>query len=786
MAKNKRKTAPMHNMHSYFGKKGRVDQGLAVDDGLEQNNSVDSPELIEQEPEDLDEEIPIAQPTPAPTVQRGNDDDSAVLIVQRDPGLRCQIWDYPPNVQEKARLAYMKHGPYQFQKDEYPLDDAANHPRKFQYHWFKTFPWLEYSPTTDAVYCFPCFLFYRKPLGRKGSDKFTVEGFRKWKKVNSGKDCAFLTHMGKDSKSAHNYALKCYDNLKNKSCHMEQLVERQTEEDIKRNRLRLKVTIDVLRWLTFQACAFRGHDESVDSKNQGNFLEMVKLLAAYDDEIGAVVLGNAPQNARYTSPMIQKEILHIIASNVQSEIRKEIGAAKFCLLVDESRDESKREQMAVVIRFVDKKGFTRERFLDIIHVLDTTSATLKHELSSVLVQHQLDVLNIRGQGYDGASNMRGEWNGLQAKFMEECPYAYYVHCFAHQLQLALVAASKEVADVHNFFDHLALIVTTVVSSSKRNDELHAHQVAEMENLIELSELETGRGANQVGTLQRPCDTRWSSHYASVCSLLKLYKPTFLVLKSIATSKGSGTSPSARAKASGAVKLMMSFDFIFILHVMKELMGITDLLCKKLQQKSQDIVNAMDDVKTTKLLIQELRDNGWSKLKGDVLSFCVKQGVKTPEFGELYVDFINSRAEDESTVEHHYRCEIFMVVVDQQAQELNCRFNKQATELLIMCTSLDPKNSFSSFNIDIVCSLASKFYPADFEEQERENLRCQLRHYEHDIPTNPKFQNLTTISELCQQLAATGKNDDYHLIDRYIMFYDTVLVDSVIAKVLIIF
>jgi hypothetical protein len=352
---------------------------------------------------------------------------------------------------------------------------------------------------------------------------------------------------------------------------------------------------------------------------------------------------------------------------------------------------------------------------------------------------------------------------------------------AHQ-----VAASKEVADVHNFFDHLALIVTTVVSSSKRNDELHAHQVAEMENLIELSELETGRGANQVGTLQRPCDTRWSSHYASVCSLLKLYKPTFLVLKSIATSKGSGTSPSARAKASGAVKLMMSFDFIFILHVMKELMGITDLLCKKLQQKSQDIVNAMDDVKTTKLLIQELRDNGWSKLKGDVLSFCVKQGVKTPEFGELYVDFINSRAEDESTVEHHYRCEIFMVVVDQQAQELNCRFNKQATELLIMCTSLDPKNSFSSFNIDIVCSLASKFYPADFEEQERENLRCQLRHYEHDIPTNPKFQNLTTISELCQQLAATGKNDDYHLIDRYIMFYDTVLVDSVIAKVLIIF
>jgi hypothetical protein len=40
--------------------------------------------------------------------------------------------------------------------------------------------------------------------------------------------------------------------------------------------------------------------------------------------------------------------------------------------------------------------------------------------------------------------MRGEWNGLQSKFIEECPFAFYAHCFAHQLQLALVAASKEV------------------------------------------------------------------------------------------------------------------------------------------------------------------------------------------------------------------------------------------------------------------------------------------------------------------------------------------------------
>jgi hypothetical protein len=38
-------------------------------------------------------------------------------------------------------------------------------------------------------------------------------------------------------------------------------------------------------------------------------------------------------------------------------------------------------------------------------------------------------------------------------------------------------------------------------------------------------------------------------------------------------------------------------------------------------------------------------------------------------------------------------DIFTVAVDQQLHELNSRFNEQATELLILCTTLDPKDSF---------------------------------------------------------------------------------------------
>nr|KYP39172.1 hypothetical protein KK1_039536 [Cajanus cajan] len=69
--------------------------------------------------------------------------------------------------------------------------------------------------------------------------------------------------------------------------------------------------------------------ETSESRNQGNFLEMIKLIASYNDEVAKVVLENAPYNCKYTSHKIQKEIL-------------------FCIIVDEARDESKKEQMALV------------------------------------------------------------------------------------------------------------------------------------------------------------------------------------------------------------------------------------------------------------------------------------------------------------------------------------------------------------------------------------------------------------------------------------------------------
>ena len=72
--------------------------------------------------------------------------------------------------------------------------------------------------------------------------------------------------------------------------------------------------------LAFQGCAFRGRDERPNSINRGNFLHIVKLLGSYNDNI-AKVLDKALKNASYTSPKIQKEILHIFSTKVKNAVR---------------------------------------------------------------------------------------------------------------------------------------------------------------------------------------------------------------------------------------------------------------------------------------------------------------------------------------------------------------------------------------------------------------------------------------------------------------------------------
>jgi hypothetical protein len=207
------------------------------------------------------------------------------------------------------------------------------------------------------------------------------------------------------------------------------------------------------------------------------------------------------------APSIQKDIVKAAAHETSKAIICDIKDDLFSILIDESRDSSVKEQMSIVLRYVDKKGHVIERFFGVVHVANTCAISLKLALESLFAKYNLSLSRVRGQGYDGASNMQGEFNGLKSLILKEHKCAFYVHCFAHQLQLALVAVAKKDDDIAWFFVVVNNLSNVVGASCKRRDIFRESQSLNVNEGLESGEISSGRGLNQESTLTRAGDTR---------------------------------------------------------------------------------------------------------------------------------------------------------------------------------------------------------------------------------------------------------------------------------------
>lgn len=376
--------------------------------------------------------------------------------IERDPGLRKQIGDYAtPEIRDAVRREYLKKGPFQPYGHNFPHNPTDK--RVFREEWFDEFDWLEYSVKENKAYCFHCYLF-KQPVShvKFGGNVFNQDGYKNWKKAME----YFRLHVG-STKSAHNNARRHYTDFKNQKQSVAYAMTTQTERSHLEYQDRLMAIMGVVRYLLRQGLAFRGHDESKTSRNKGNFRELLDWYAERCKAAADVLNDNAPGNHQMTCHDIQKQMVQACAEKTTEVIMNELGHSHFSLLVDESRDASIREQMAVIIRFLNIKGDILERLLAVKHVVNTTSASLKRSLDEVFATHGLSMSRLRGQGYDGASNMRGQLNGLKKLVLDENPHAFYVHCFAHQLQLVVVAVVKGILAVSDFFGYANMIVTMV-------------------------------------------------------------------------------------------------------------------------------------------------------------------------------------------------------------------------------------------------------------------------------------------------------------------------------------
>ena len=184
--------------------------------------------------------------------------------------------------------------------------------------------------------------------------------------------------------------------------------ESRRQKEAKENREFLATIVDALLFLARQNVAIRGHDESSTSSNRGNFLELLDLMASLNPHI-KTHLEKARQhsrNATYLSYEIQNELLDISAGLVRETIVNEVKEAGFFSIgLDETSDASRREQVSIVLRYVDSIGEIQERLLGMEHVSPTTADVVK----MVFDRFDLELKNLRGQFYDGASNMSGQF-----------------------------------------------------------------------------------------------------------------------------------------------------------------------------------------------------------------------------------------------------------------------------------------------------------------------------------------------------------------------------------------
>lgn len=177
--------------------------------------------------------------------------------------------------------------------------------RSFKESWYDSHKWLCGSFYEQRLYCWPCVL-----LG-KVKNVWSSDGYFDLKNLSRS------VKKHEASKDHINNFIGLVRLEKNKGTIIDALNEGSRlskilyNDNVRKNRLVLLQIIEVVILLGKQELAFRGHDESTLSINQGNFREMFNLLIkqnaellSHYEKISNVFTGQ--------SKTIQNEIIHCV------------------------------------------------------------------------------------------------------------------------------------------------------------------------------------------------------------------------------------------------------------------------------------------------------------------------------------------------------------------------------------------------------------------------------------------------------------------------------------------
>lgn len=278
--------------------------------------------------------------------------------------------------------------------------------------------WLLYSSKSDSVYCLFCSLFVRNEnafcaIGR---------GFSDWRNFNrDAKSHESHVKHHTQFKTWLDYSKRLVSN-ETIDAHQQKLLNKETEhwKEV------MKRLISSVQFLAQQSLAFRGHTSTLYDKNNGNFLKLMEMLAKFDpvmtDHLNRVV---STSQTHYLSNRIQNELIECLASAVTKIIINSIKESEYySIIVDCTSDLSHEEQMAIIIRYVifdpkENKYKIEERFLSYSVCTDQTGEGITNAICSELKKYNLDLQNLRGQGYDNGANMAGVNIGVKTRMLKE-------------------------------------------------------------------------------------------------------------------------------------------------------------------------------------------------------------------------------------------------------------------------------------------------------------------------------------------------------------------------------
>jgi hypothetical protein len=603
--------------------------------------------------------------------------------------------------------------------------------RDFNPEWYKSYPWVSFQPEHSHFVCFACRQFMK--------DETFI--FNNWKKSDK---------LKKHAKSnVHKNAMAKWIGSKINAKHKTSVIKQLTDahqQDVQRNREYLRVIITSIFYNAQQNVAFRGHEENRDDigkmsgKNRGNLLELLNLRCNDIPWLEDKLKSQLKLHAQWTSPSIQNEILEIISHFVVQRITKDVQLSRnYALIMDETSDISCTEQVSICLRHV-LDGITLETFLGFFSTISTEGEVLFELVKKVMTDHGLELDDIVGECFDGASNMSGVRKGVAARMKECSPRGVYVHCYAHILNLALQDTMSDVEPLRNALGTLQSLYNFLEGSPKRHALFKSVEVDGDQLLL---------------TLKSLSETRWSCRWEAVKAVTEQMRKIVRALLIFARDKDKKTYTDSRA----LMNAICDFEFVFGLILLKMILLNTNSLSKYLQGKSIDVITAKRNADLTIKTLQKCRDEKSFELlwkRAQILSRDIKGEI----IGEDFV-FKEARAprnqpsrrlqalvgESTSvtntkcviTPESHHRINTFYRSLDKVISEMKTRFSENDQEILCALGDVILNENPLQCNFEMV---------AEFYNIDKDLLEVEKDMYQNSIQAS-KSQAKTAADVVCK-------------------------------------